>query len=183
MANIRGTDLSAITDRPVLVSYDTYADAQAAVDTLSDNKFPVQHVAIVGVDLRLVEAVLGRMSWGRAALSGMATFAWFGVLVGLFVSFFGGEESSVLQLVLIGILLGAAFGIVFGMVSYAFTGGKRDFVSRQALQATRYDVLCDSEVMAQAKKVLGIAPAWPPGPPPSGQSSDQESGTGTDDSS
>ena len=183
MANMRGTDLSAITDRPVLVSYDSYTDAQAAVDTLSDNKFPVQHVAIVGVDLRLVEAVLGRMSWGRAALSGMATFAWFGVLVGLFVSFFGGEESSVLQLVLIGILLGAAFGIVFGMVSYAFTGGKRDFVSRQALQATRYDVLCDSEVMAQARQVLGISPAWPPVVPPSSQQSDLESDTGSDEKS
>ncbi len=183
MANMRGTDLSAITDRPVLVSYDSYTDAQAAVDTLSDNKFPVQHVAIVGVDLRLVEAVLGRMSWGRAALSGMATFAWFGVLVGLFVSFFGGEESSVLQLVLIGLLLGAAFGIVFGMVSYAFTGGKRDFVSRQALQATRYDVHCDSEVMAQARQVLGIGPAWPPVVPPSGPQQDPGSDAGPDEKS
>lgn len=149
-------------DRPVLVSYDKYPDAQAAVDKLSDNRFPVQNVAIVGVDLRLVETVLGRMSWGRAALGGMATFAWFGVLVGLFVSFFGSEESSVLQLVLIGLLLGAAFGIVFGMVSYAFTGGKRDFVSRQALQALRYDVLCDPELMSQARQILGLAPAWPP---------------------
>jgi hypothetical protein len=69
--------------------------------------------------------------------------------------------------VLIGILLGAAFGIVFGMVSYAFTGGKRDFVSRQALQAARYDVRCDAEVLAQARKVLGIRPGWPPAAPTS----------------
>lgn len=151
-----------ITRRPVLASFEDYSDAQKAVDTLSDNHFPVQHVAIVGVDLRLVESVLGRMSWGRAALSGMATFAWFGVLIGLFVSFFGAENVSAAQMVLLGLLFGAGFGIIFGLVSYAFTGGKRDFVSRQALQAARYDVLCDAEVIAQARRTLGLTSTWPP---------------------
>ena len=124
-----------LANRPVLASYTTYNEAQFAVDKLSDHKFPVQHVAIVGVDLRLVESVLGRMSWGRAALGGMATFAWFGVLIGLFVSFFGSQDSSPTQMILLGLLFGAAFGIVFGMVSYAFTGGKRDFVSRRRCSA------------------------------------------------
>ena len=32
-------------------SYPTYAEAQKAVDFLSDQQFPVQHVTIVGVDL------------------------------------------------------------------------------------------------------------------------------------
>lgn len=167
MANMREVDAGAVMKRPVLASYEQYADAQSAVDTLSDNRFPVQHVAIVGVDLRLVETVLGRMSWGRAALGGMGTFAWFGVLIGLFVSFFGSQDSSATQLILLGLLFGAAFGIVFGMVSYAFTGGKRDFVSRQALQALRYDVLCDSEVLGQARQILGLAPGWPPVAPES----------------
>ena len=165
MATTRPDDAADVMGRPVLVSYERYEDAQSAVDTLSDNRFPVQHVAIVGVDLRLVETVLGRMSWGRAALGGMATFAWFGVLIGLFVSFFGSENSSALQLILLGLLFGAAFGIVFGMVSYAFTGGRRDFVSRQALKAMRYDVVCDGEVTAQARQILGLGAAWPPAPP------------------
>lgn len=151
-----------VSNRPVLASYDNYLAAQAAVDKLSDSHFPVQHVAIVGVDLRLVESVLGRTSWGKAALGGMGTFAWFGVLIGLFVSFFGTENGQTLQLVLLGLLYGAAFGIVFGMVSYGFSGGRRDFVSRQALQAARYDVRCDGEVIGQARQILGVAPAWPP---------------------
>ena len=46
------------TKDPVLASYDNYLAAQAAVDTLSDNKFPVHKVAIVGVDLRMVEQLL-----------------------------------------------------------------------------------------------------------------------------
>lgn len=163
MANQQGIG-SDVTRRPTLVSYDNYLEAQKVVDRLSDEHFPVQYVAIVGVDLRLVESVLGRMSWARAALSGMATFAWFGVLIGLFVSFFGSENTQALQLILLGLLFGAAFGIVFGMVSYAFTGGRRDFVSRQALQAARYDVLCDADHIGEARRVLGLTPAWPPPP-------------------
>lgn len=151
-----------IAQRPVLTSYDSYEEAQKAVDALSDAHFPVQHVAIVGVDLKLVESVIGRMSWGRAAFSGMGTFAWFGVLIGLFVSFFGSDEYALGQLVLIGLLFGAAFGIIFGLVSYAFTGGKRDFVSRQALKASRYDLLCESEHLAAARRILGMGSVWPP---------------------
>ncbi len=178
MANIRGMNPD-VADRPVLVSFSEYSQAQAAVDTLSDNKFPVQHVAIVGVDLTLVESVLGRTSWGRAALNGMATFAWFGVLIGLFVSFFGAQDSAPTRLVLLGLLLGAAFGIVFGLVSHALTGGRRDFVSRQALQADRYDVRCDAEFIGQARQILGLAPTWPPAPP---ERSENEATSDTDQS-
>ncbi|MDZ7578391.1 MAG: general stress protein [Candidatus Nanopelagicales bacterium] len=172
-----------ITKRPVLASFDEYAGAQKAVDTLSDNHFPVQHVAIVGVDLRLVESVLGRMSWARAAVGGMATFAWLGVLVGLFVSFFASQDMAPTQLVLLGLLYGAGFGIVFGLVSYAFTRGKRDFISRQALQAARYDVLCDTEQLPKARNILGLASAWPPAvqpgssaPPVSGPAGERPNG-------
>ena len=108
--------------RVLLQAFDTYAGAQEAVDTLSDKHFPVEHVSIVGVDLRSVETVLGRLSWGRAAVSGLAMGAWFGLLIGLFVSLFAGAQSSTLTLILLGLLYGAAFGIVFGLVSYGFTG-------------------------------------------------------------
>ena len=164
-----------VTKRPVLSSHDNYADAQKTVDTLSDNHFPVQNVTIVGVDLRLVESVLGRMSWARAALGGAGTFAWFGVLIGLFVSFFGSQDVSALDYVLLGLLYGAGFGIVFGLVSYGFTGRRRDFVSRQDIQASRYDVLCEREVLGKARKVLGLSSAWPP-------PLDSDPGTGPDES-
>jgi len=152
-----------ILQRPVLVSYDNYEQAQAAVDKLSDEGFPVRNVAIVGVDLKLVESVLGRLSWGRAALGGMGTGAWFGLLIGLFVSLFAsGQESGSWTLIVAGLLYGAAFGIVFGLISYGLTGGRRDFVSRQALQAARYDILVEAPVMAQARSVLFGGAAWPP---------------------
>lgn len=155
-----------LANRPVLASYATYGEAQFAVDKLSDNKFPVQNVAIVGVDLRLVEAVMGRLSWGRAALSGLGMGVWFGLLLGLFVSIFANGEGSTFRLVLMGLIYGAAFGIVFGLLSYAFTGGKRDFSSRSQITAARYDVVCDAAVLGEARQILGVAVTAPEPPAP-----------------
>jgi len=143
-----------LNSRVLLQAFDTYDGAQEAVDTLSDKHFPVEHVSIVGVDLRSVETVLGRLSWGRAAVSGLAMGAWFGLLIGLFVSLFAGAQSSTLTLILLGLLYGAAFGIVFGLVSYGFTGGKRDFVSRSQLVASSYQVLVDPSHIGQARQLL-----------------------------
>jgi hypothetical protein len=90
-----------VTKRPLLASYDSYLEAQKAVDTLSDKGFPVRNVAIVGVDLRIVESVLGRLSWGRAAFGGLATGAWFGMLVMLLISLFTSGDNNTVVLVLL----------------------------------------------------------------------------------
>ena len=144
--------------REVLASFDNYAAAQEVVDELSDERFPVEHVSIVGRGLTNVESVLGRLSWGRAALSGLAMGAWFGVLIGLFVSLFANSDGAVLPLILLGLLYGAAFGIVFGLVSYNFTGGKRDFVSRNQLVAEEYQVTVDIDYISKARTIVGVGP-------------------------
>ena len=51
-------------------TYDTYREAQRAVDYLSDEKFPVEHTTIVGNNLRQVEKITGRLTWGRALTAG-----------------------------------------------------------------------------------------------------------------
>jgi len=145
---------SEVVDRPVVGSYATYAAAQRAVDFLSDNKFPVEHTAIIGSDLRMVETVLGRLTRGRAALAGLGTGAWFGLLIGLLLSVFAQGSHSVLVLILSGILYGAAFGAIAGFVGHAMTGGRHDFSSRSQIVAARYDVVADTEVAEDAKNML-----------------------------
>ena len=69
-------------------SYPDYPTAQRVVDYLADNRFPVEHSAIVGTNLTLVETVLGRMTTGRAGLLGAGTGAWFGLFIGLLFGIF-----------------------------------------------------------------------------------------------
>ena len=71
-----------------LATYDDYAAAQKTVDYLSDHKFPVEHLMIVGTDLKRVEKITGRLTTGRVALGGALSGLWFGLFVGLVFTFF-----------------------------------------------------------------------------------------------
>ncbi len=150
-----------VVDRRLLVSYDNYAAAQRAVDALSDAGFPVEHAAIVGSDLRLEETVTGRLTKGRAALTGAASGAVFGLVVGLFLGLFTTTTTSFFALVLWSLLWGAVLGAAFGFTSHAFKGGTRDFTSRSAIVAGRYDVLVAGSYIDHARAVLegGAQPA------------------------
>ena len=138
----------------VVGSYDTYLEAQRAVDYLSDQGFPVQHVSIVGSDLRMVENVLGRLTRGRAALAGAASGLWFGLFVGVLLSLFADDGTNVLGLIVSALLYGAAFGAVFGFVGHAFSGGKRDFTSRSKIVASAYELRCTWAEADKAREVL-----------------------------
>ncbi|MCI2239189.1 hypothetical protein MO973_32140 [Paenibacillus sp. TRM 82003] len=135
--------------------YATYAEAQRAVDFLSDEHFPVQNVTIVGNNLQMVERVTGRLTYGRAAGAGAASGAWFGLLIGLMLSVFGNGGTAGL---LTGLLIGAGFGMLFAVISYALTGGRRDFTSASQIVAGEYLVLCMPQMSEQARQVLSRLP-------------------------
>ncbi|MDH2428195.1 general stress protein [Sphaerisporangium sp. TRM90804] len=148
-------------DRRLLVSYDNYAAAQRAVDMLSDAGYPVQNVAIVGSDLRLEERVTGRVTNPRAAGAGAVNGLVFGLIVGLFLGLFTSTSGSFFALVVWAGLWGAIVGAAFGFANHAFKGGARDFSSRSALVAGRYDVLVPGANLDEAIAVLegGLRPA------------------------
>jgi hypothetical protein len=138
----------------VIGTYDTYLEAQRAVDFLSDKEFPVQHVSIVGSDLRMVENVLGRLTRGRAAAAGAASGAWFGLFVGVLLSVFADDGTNVLWLIVSAIIYGAVFGAVFGFVGHAMSGGRRDFTSRSKIVASSYEVRCTWAEADRARELL-----------------------------
>ena len=137
-------------------SYTSYLDAQKAVDYLADQQFPVQMVSIVGNDLKMVERVTGRLSYPRVALSGALSGMWFGLFVGVMLSFFtpaGGPFSIITS-----VLMGAAFFMLFGIVTYAMQRGKRDFTSTSQVVATNYDVIVAVEAAHEARRLLHQLP-------------------------
>lgn len=135
-------------------SYATYEEAQRAVDHLADSDFPVRDVTIVGVDLMLVERVIGRLTWGRVLMSGAASGAWFGLFVGLLLSLFSGAEGGGFGPILVGLASGVVFGLVFAAVGYGATRGRRDFTSASQMVAGRYDVLCQPRNAEKARELL-----------------------------
>lgn len=142
--------------RQTIASYSTYQEAQAAVDQLSDAKFPVERVSIVGTGLRFEEQVTGRFSYGRAAVNGAATGAVIGVLFGWLFGAFNWMDpvSTALALALQGLIVGAVIGALIGLLAHAMTGGRRDFSSISGVRARQYEVQVDTEVAAEASRQL-----------------------------
>ncbi|MCW2772142.1 MAG: hypothetical protein JWN91_468 [Nocardioides sp.] len=145
-----------------LAVYDDYAAAQKTVDFLSDNEFPVKNLMIVGTDLKRVERITGRLTTGRVALGGLLSGVWLGLFVGLIFSFF--VDENVLAMILSTIVLGAVFGVVWALIGYALTRGQRDFSSVTQVVATRYEVLVEHKVAAQAREQLAKLPGALPNP-------------------
>lgn len=167
----RQVAIPALPTGDVVATFTTYQEAQAAVDKLAESDgFPIAGAAIVGNDMKSVERVTGRLSWGRAAGAGAASGLWLGLLFGLVTTIFGSNAGPGY---LIGaVLLGAAFGIVFGLISYAVSRNRRDFSSVMQVVASTYSLVVDPQVANRAKNILNVAdataPVTTPAEPPMG---------------
>lgn len=144
----------------VVASFRSYAEAQRAVDHLSDSNFDVRSITIVARGITFVERVTGRLGWGRALLSGAGT----GALIGAFLGFIFGifnffaPLQSALALALYGLLFGAILGGLLAVIGYAFTGGERDFTSVGGFRAESYDVTAHPNVAEDARRLLQQLP-------------------------
>jgi hypothetical protein len=157
--NREGAPRNEIGGRPrrAVASYETYAEAERAVDHLSDQKFPVERVSIIARDLKLVEQVTGRRGYLEAALQGLASGALIGVLIGWLFGIFNWFEpvTSAFWLAIDGLWFGALVGALFGLLLHTLSRGRRDFDSVAGLSADRYEVLVDDEVAPEAARLLG----------------------------
>jgi hypothetical protein len=142
--------------RQVIATFNNYADAERAVDYLSDQRFEVNRVAIVGRDLEYVEQVLGRLNYGGAALRGAGSGALVGALIGWIFGLFNWIAPLISSVVLAcyGLIFGAIVGALVGLLIHALQGGRRDFHSVSGLLPKYYDVVADVGVADRALQIL-----------------------------
>jgi hypothetical protein len=149
----QGQAFPTVPQGEIVATFKTYVDAQSAVDILARADFPVAQVSIVGSDLKTVERVTGKLTWGRVAAAGAASGVWLGIFFGLLLLIFSPTTS--LGVLLAALLLGAGFGILFGLVSYAITRRRRDYTSMTQVLATSYSIIVDPEIANRARNLLG----------------------------
>ncbi|WP_193636172.1 general stress protein [Brachybacterium subflavum] len=144
-----------------LGTYSTYAEVQAVVDALADAEFPVENTMIVGTDLKLMERVTGRRTWGKVLRNGALSGVWMGLFIGLLLALFSGH---LLQTVISGVLFGVVFFTIWSAIGYASTGGNRDFTSMTATIPMQYELMVEHSHAQAARSILLAAGATPPGP-------------------
>jgi hypothetical protein len=138
--------------------YDGYPQAQRVVDYLADHGFPVQNVEIVGTELKSVERVTGRLTRGRVAVAGAVSGLWIGLFVGVAFALF--SKQGQLGFLITTPILGAVFMLVWSQLGFtaATRGGTRDFASVSQIVATKYEVLVEHNVIAQARELIAVMP-------------------------
>jgi len=137
--------------------YQTYAEAQKVVDFLADSKFPVQNLAIVGTELRSVERVLGRRTWGTVLLGGVQNGITTGLIMSLIFWAFMPVD-NIWALFIYALAIGVLVGVIFAALSYWMSQGKRDFTSVSQTVATKYEILAEHKVAAQARDLARTMP-------------------------
>lgn len=138
----------------IISTYDRYEDAKHAVDVLARASFPVQQISILGNDLRSVERVTGRLTYGRVALMGALSGAYLGLFLGLLLFIFQPDNAAIFGVFIAALAIGAGFGMLFGVLSYAMNRNRRDFSSVMQMVATRYDLITEPELIQQARQIL-----------------------------
>jgi hypothetical protein len=142
-----------------LVEYERYDAAQASVDKLSDDGFPVEHVSIVWSRLRQIEYVTGRRTIVTAAMHGALSGMWFGAFIGLLLSLFVELEEGATEIGLIVsyALTGAVVVAVYQAVRHWTQRGRRDFSTMGKLDAEAYEIWVQPEQIHRAAALLGVA--------------------------
>ena len=149
--------------RRTVSTHSNYREAERAVDWLADSGFPVEHVTIVGIGLRYVEQVAGRVTIGRAALGGAAQGAMLGLLFGLLFSlFFTVDGGTFFGVILYGFIVGTVAGAALGAVMHAGRGGRRDFNSVTGTEADRYELQVDDARADEARRLVERMPGYAP---------------------
>jgi hypothetical protein len=141
--------------RRTLTTVPSYEAAERAVDHLSDQGFPVEHVTIVGTGLRYIEHVSGRLTTGRATALGTGYGALLGLFWGLlFGLFFTVDRGSFFGVFAYSLIVGIVFGALAGLFGHLLSGGRRDFTSTSTTRADRYEVQVDEDFADSAEKLL-----------------------------
>ncbi|WP_235940813.1 general stress protein [Paramicrobacterium fandaimingii] len=137
-----------------IASFESYPEAQRAVDKLAAAEFPVKKVTIIGNGLTSVERITGKLSYGRAAANGAMSGAWLGLFFGLLLILINPQS----DLIFVGaaVLIGAGFGMCFTMFTYGVNRKRRDFSSVAQIVASSYSVIVEPELANKARHELGV---------------------------
>jgi hypothetical protein len=146
-----------------VATFTDYEQAQKAVSRLIAADIPARDIAIVGMGLRSVERVTGRLGYATAARSGAIN----GVLLGLLFSaiLVIGAPTVPIQAFVGVLFVGIAIGMLLSIVSYSFVRRRRDYASVMQVLADHYDLTVAAGSIHRARQVMSEAPGRQTAPP------------------
>lgn len=143
----------------LLGNYPSFDAAQSTVQRLVDEGISLQALTVVGRDVRVVNRLRRRAGYPAVVLRSAIQGAFFGLLIGLLMSFIVPETAG-LQ-ILSSLALGVGIWVIFGVLGQAMRKKAPGFDTVPQVVAVSYDLVCDFEVSHRARGVLGGQPSQP----------------------
>lgn len=140
-----------------------YETAQKTVSKLIAGEVPAKDIAIVGIGVRTVEKVTGRLGFATAARSGAVNGVLFGLLFGAILLLTTPEAP--LQMFAAILFIGVGLGMCLSLISFTIIRRRRDYASVTKLAADSYEVRVVPGSFAKARQVLGAGRPESPRPP------------------
>lgn len=153
-----------------VATFTSYEAAQAAVNKLSEADIDVRGVALIGTELRLIERVIAKLTYGRVALAGAMRGLYFGLFLGVAVWLLIPDAGLTIVAMP---ALGIAFGMLLGVLTHALTKRNREFQSVQQVLPAKFELIAPNEVLHEARRVLGPGGAQPQQPEPQQEAAPQ----------
>ena len=136
----------------VVGEFANYLEAAALVDSMVAGGFAANLVAIVGSDLKSVERIRGRITYGRMAMNGALNGAWLGLFVGLIFAS-ATSAGAFTNDVVAASVLGAGIGMIWGVIRMSARGSRRQFLSSSVIIAASYQVVVPVGLGAKAQEL------------------------------
>lgn len=153
---------ASIPHGQVIADFAFYPEAVEFVERMIANEFPPQAIAIVGSDLRTVERVRGKQSYGRSARTGAYNGAWVGLGFGLFFGNQLAAEAAALgqtaSPLTSSMFIGAGLGMLINVVRMALNSRKRGFISNSMVLASKYEVQVPEHLATQGQLAGNTTP-------------------------
>ena len=164
MTMFQGRQANQLPDGVKVATFASYEAAQKAVNALAEADVDVSGMALVGGDVRVVERVIGRLTWGKVAMAGAMRGLTFGLFLGIvFWLLVPTAGAAILAMPAFGV----AFGMLLSLVTHSLTKKRRQFQSVQQVVPLTFDLLAPREVAGAAMHKLGpgvVNPQQQPAP-------------------
>jgi hypothetical protein len=149
-----GAEHAHLAGRTPVASFSRYADAERTLALLAGTRFPVDRLALIGGDLKLVDDGSARITGVRTAVAGAAAGGWLGALLALYTFVLNRPPVGALATGLCwGVAIGGLFGVTVATAGYAVFGRTPEREMRR-LVAARYELYADGDVAASAWRLL-----------------------------
>jgi hypothetical protein len=136
--------------------YSSWAEAQQAINHLSKNGFPTEHIKIVASPSQAADQAKTVLNTNWVAFQGASEGAMVGLVLSVGIGLVNVAQplTTTLFMCVPGMLGGAVVGLTLRLLGHSFSGTPGDFSAAPGMQDVQHIVMVDKHLSREASRLL-----------------------------